>query len=118
MKDIFRTQRGDNFAWAGLGVWIGVVKGGNVAEVEFDYGYQSASDLRDMAHALNEAADMLDKSATSSDRDLLEAIQYLDAHQTNITMHIDDLPVQIMTPNIKQSLISLAKALREKDAQS
>lgn len=118
MKDILRARLAENFSWARLGVWIGLVNGGNVAEVEIEYGYQSAVDLRDMANALNEAADLIDKSSTSSDRDLLEAIGYLDAHKTNITMSIDDLPVQIVTSNIKAALLSLAKALREKEGES
>jgi hypothetical protein len=117
MSSIMRVRLADNLTWSGLDVWIGIVKGGNVAEVEIEYNYHSAANLRDMATALNEAADTLDPSNTL-DRELLESIRYLQDLKTKIAMTIDDLPVQVVTQDITQALISLAKAMREKDGQS
>lgn len=117
MTNIIRARDERGSIWSNVYMWIGIVEGGNVAEVEIEYGYQSAAGLRDMATALNEAAEALDPS-NDLDRELLESIRYLQEARTKIAMTIDDVPVQIVTPDITQALISLAKAMGKKDGQS
>lgn len=114
---ILRSRLGENFSWSGLGIWIGLVNGSDQAEVEIDYGYHTAADLRSLAQALNEAADIISHSP-SLDRELIEAIQYLEIHQQHIGLHLKDITVNVPASQIGASIIAMAKALREKDGQS
>lgn len=114
MSGIIRARIGEGLNWSGVGVWVGVVKGSEMAEVEIDYSYLNAQQLRDVAQALTEAADTLDPSATSSDRDLLEAVAYLETHQQHIGIQIKGFTVQVPAVRMRESFISLANALQGK----
>lgn len=117
-QNILSSSNNGVQTWSGMGIYIAILEGADVAEVEIlSYGYRAPAGLREMANALTEAAATLDPSS-DLDRQLLDSIRYLEEAKLKIAMTIDDVPVQIVTPNITQSLIALAKALREKDGQS
>lgn len=116
MKEILRTESGDQTAWEGVGVWIGVVKGGSVAEVQFNYGYHEAGDLRDMANALNAAANALDNSPTSEILQVMEAIRYLETFKTDLIVTANDQQLTIPAgTSISTTLIALAEAVRDQE---